>query len=39
MYEPKQPAEATRLYQQIRQDEPAGPAAEIAAARMASLKP
>ncbi|HEV8524611.1 MAG TPA: tetratricopeptide repeat protein [Terriglobales bacterium] len=39
MYAAKQPAEAKRIYQQIRQDEPNGPAAQIADARLAGLKP
>lgn len=38
MYEEKQPGEAKRIYQQIRQDEPSGPAAQIAAARMDGLQ-
>lgn len=38
LYQEKQPGEAARIYEQIRKDDPQGPAAEIAAARMASLK-
>ncbi len=38
LYEAKQPGEARRLYEQIRKDEPAGAAAEIAANRLANIK-
>jgi predicted negative regulator of RcsB-dependent stress response len=37
-YEAKQPAEARRIYEQIRKDEPQGPAAQTAATRLADLK-
>jgi len=37
LYEEKQPAEAGKLYQQIRIENPTGAAAEIAAARMSRL--
>jgi len=37
LYEEKQPAEAGRLYQQIRTEDPAGAAGEIAAARLNQL--
>lgn len=38
LYEPKQPQEARRIYEQIRKEEPASVAAEVAANRLASLK-
>lgn len=39
MYQEKQqPKEAARIYEQIQKDDPAGPAAEIAASRMANLR-
>ena len=38
MYEPKQPEEARRLYEQIRKEDPRGPAGEAATSRLASLK-
>ena len=37
LYEEKQPAEASRLYQQIRTEDPAGAAGEIAATRLEQL--
>ena len=37
LYEEKQPAEASRLYQQIRVEDPAGAAGEIAATRLEQL--
>lgn len=37
LYEEKQPAEASRLYQQVRTENPTGVAGEIAATRMARL--
>ncbi|MDP9262733.1 MAG: tetratricopeptide repeat protein, partial [Acidobacteriota bacterium] len=38
LYEEKQPAEAGKLYQQVRIENPAGAAGEIAAARMSRLE-
>jgi len=38
LYEEKQPLEASKLYQQIRSENPAGAAGEIAAARMSRLE-
>ncbi len=38
LYEGKQPAEARRIYEQIRKEEPASAAAEIASNRLANLK-
>lgn len=38
LYESTQPAEARRIYEQIRKDDARGPAAEIAAARLEVLK-
>ncbi len=38
LYEPKQPGEARRLYEEIRKQEPASPAADVAADRLANLK-
>ncbi len=38
LYEAKQPGEARRIYEEIRKQEPASPAAEIAANRLEDLK-
>ncbi len=38
LYEAKQPQEARRIYEQIRKEEPASAAAEVAANRLAALK-
>ncbi len=38
MYEPKQPQEARRIYEEIRKEDPRGPAGETAANRLANLK-
>jgi len=38
LYEPKQPQEARRLYEEVRKEDPRGPAGEAAANRLASLK-
>jgi tetratricopeptide (TPR) repeat protein len=39
LYQEKQPAEASMLYQQIQKDNPNSPAAQAAATRLASLRP
>jgi len=38
VYEPQQPQEARRIYDQIRKEEPASAAAEIAGSRLATMK-
>jgi predicted Zn-dependent protease len=38
VYEAKQPQEAAKIYQQVAKDNPAGPAAELANARLQALK-
>ncbi len=38
LYESKQPGEARRIYEEIRKEDPAGAAAEVAGSRLASLK-
>ncbi len=39
LYQQKQPDEAAKLYTQIQKEDPSSPAAQIAATRLASLKP
>jgi hypothetical protein len=38
LYKSKQPAEAKKIYEQIRKDNPAGPAAEMASAQLQDMK-
>jgi tetratricopeptide (TPR) repeat protein len=38
LYKSKQPAEAKKIYEQIRKDTPAGPAAEMASAQLQDMK-
>lgn len=38
MYEPKQPQDARRIYEEVRKEDPRGPAGETAASRLAQLK-
>lgn len=38
MYEPKQPQDARRIYEEVRKQDPRGPAGETAASRLANLK-
>jgi tetratricopeptide (TPR) repeat protein len=38
LYKPKQPAEAKKIYEQIRKDNPTSPAAEMASARLQDMK-
>jgi len=39
LYQPKQPEQATKIYQEVQKDNPNSPAAQTAASRLASLKP
>lgn len=38
LYEPKQPQDARRIYEEVRKEDPRGPAGEAAASRLANLR-